>query len=529
MTQSFHPFERRTLQFIQRHHLVDPSMIVGVAVSGGPDSVALLHVLLSLKKVLSYRTLKVLHFDHELRGEDSAKDRLFVLDLASHLGCKVLVGFGDVRRVQTRQGVSLEMAARQCRREFFLDFLSRGEVHRIALGHTADDQAEEILLRLCRGTGPSGMQGMRPKTSEGLVRPLLWAHRGEILDYLKAKAIPFRQDATNFRGFCQRNRVRLEVIPLLEEIFHPRIRETLCRHAEQVAQEEAYWENQVTQAWKELVCVQDTETVVLDVLKMRALPEALSIRVFQRALEKMGYSFGIFAVHLRMLEGLLRRSSSGREVKLPSGIRAVKEGTTLVLTNRAPNTAFLKRHEFWAPGRYPLQEFQGEIQIEQAILVDDLVGTCPSFKGSMSGKGRADGGAWRDFEEGEKIEPTMHGHHNEKKGSGDVFFRIARFMDGRPGMEDAFTAVMDADTLRWPLVVRSFEPGDRFRPVGARGSKKLQDFFTDAKVPRSARRRVPLVCDQEKICWVVGHRLDDRVKVTERTQRILKIHWRPWD
>ncbi len=504
-------------------------MIVGVAVSGGPDSVALLHALLSLKKVLSYQTLKVLHFDHQLRGQDSAKDRLFVLDLASHLSCEALVGFGDVRRVQSRQRVSLEMAARQCRREFFLDFLSRGEVHRVALGHTADDQAEEILLRLCRGTGPSGMQGMRPKTADGLVRPLLWAHRRDVLDYLKAKALPFRQDATNFKGFCQRNRVRLQVIPLLEEIFHPRIRETLCRHAEQVAQDEAYWESQVSQAWKQLVCAQDTETVVLDVLKMRALPEALSTRVFRRALETMGCSFGIFAVHIRMLEHLLRQSSSGREVKLPLGIRAMREGTTLMLTNRAPGTAFLKPHEFWAPGHYLVQEFQGEIYIEQTILLDDLLRTCPAFEASRSARSHTRGGAWRNIQEVEKLDPSMHGHQNVKEGSGDVFFRLARFMDGQLPMRDAFTAVMDADTLRWPLVVRSFEPGDRFRPLGTRGSKKLQDFFTDAKVPRRARRRVPLVCDQEKICWVVGHRLDDRVKVTERTQRILKIYWRPWD
>lgn len=473
------PFELRTLQFLQHHRVVVSGRTLGVAVSGGPDSVALLHVLCSLKPFLACRALKVVHFDHGLRGEDSAADRRFVEASASRLGCEVVVGFGDVGRVQRERRVSLEMAARHCRRGFFLDLVRRSEVDKMALGHTADDQAEEILLRLCRGTGPSGMQGMRPETPEGLLRPLLWAHRRDVLAYLKAQGLTFREDATNWEGICQRNRLRLEVLPLLEAIFHPRVREVLCRHADQAALEEDFWNEQVNRVWNNVVRVEEAHTVVLDVPNMTGLHEALSLRVFRRALERMGFSSGIFAVHLQSLKSLLRRSLSGREVRLPLGMRAIREGTALVLTTHAPEERSLKPYEFSNLGRHMVKDFSAALWME--LL-----------------------------------------HKARNAGDGWLFEKQRRKLD-------AFTALMDADTLRWPLVVRCFVPGDRFRPLGASGSKKLQDFFTDAKVPRRARRRVPLLCDQEKICWVIGYRLDDRVKVTEGTRGVLQVRWRPLD
>lgn len=471
-------FERRTLQFLQHHHVVVFEKTLGAAVSGGPDSLALLYVLSSLKPLLGYRTLKVVHFDHGLRGEDSTADRRFVEECASRLGLDVVVGSGDVRRIQRERKVSLEMAARQCRRDFFLNLVHRGEVERIAVGHTADDQAEEILLRLCRGTGPSGMQGMRPETAEGLLRPLLWAHREDVLGYLKARGLAFREDATNREGFCQRNRLRHEVFPLLERIFHPKVRDVLCRHADRAALEEDFWNDQVNQIWNVVVRSEAAHTVVLDVPSMRALHEALSLRVFRRALERMGFSFGIFAVHWQSLEGLLRRSSSGREVRLPRGLRAVREGTALVLTTRVAEKPPLRPHEFSVPGRYLLKDFGAELWIEALNEPSNTV-------------------------------------------------KSGLFFESEKHRANSLTALMDAEALRWPLVVRSFVSGDRFRPLGALGSKKLQDFFTDAKVPRRLRARVPLLCDREKICWVVGYRLDDRVKVTDRTRTMLKVCWRP--
>lgn len=468
MTGFLHPFEKNTLDFIRRRHLLDGGPILGVAVSGGPDSVALLHALYALKPSLPISSLIVVHYDHGLRGEDSSADRRFVEELAAGLGCAVVVGAGDVRRVQRDHRISLEMAARLCRRAFYLEAMRGQNIRRLALGHTADDQAEEVLLRLCRGTGPGGLRGMRAETAEGFVRPLLWASRAEILDYLKEKGRPFREDATNREGFCQRNRLRHEVMPLLEKIFHPRVRRVLCRHADLAAEDEDFWDRQVDGAWGRVAIVEQSDQVVLDASEMKALPGALSSRVFLRALQKIDFPSGIFAVHVKALERLLHRAPSGRELTLPAGLRALREGSRIVLTRRGEEAPTEESREMPGPGCYGLPRFQAELTIHETRFHADMIGD-----------------------------------------------------------RDPWTVVLDAEAVLWPLKVRTFQPGDRFRPLGGPGSKKLQDFFTDAKVPRTARRRVPLVCDREKICWVVGYRLDDRVKVTDRTRATLKMRWRP--
>ncbi len=452
---------------MRRRRLVDAGPLLGAAVSGGPDSVALLVVLHALKPFLPIDAVIVLHFDHGLRGEDSSADRRFVEDLAGRLGCEVVVGEGDVRRVQRDRRVSLEMAARLCRRAFFLEAMRSRDMHRLALGHTADDQAEEVLLRLCRGTGPGGLRGMKAQTAEGFIRPLLWAERADILEYLNDQGQPFREDVTNREGFCQRNRVRHEVLPLLENIFHPKVRRVLSRHADRAAEDEDFWNRLVADAWRRVVVSQQGDFVVLDHPGLKALHGALSSRVFLKALETIGFSAGIYTVHVKALEDLLRKAPSGRAVTLPAGVRAYREGSTVVLTRRGEDPPMEDSHAMGGPGRYALPQFQAELIIQEG--------------GGLEGKIRG-GAPW--------------------------------------------TVVLDAETVRWPLKVRTVRPGDRFRPLGGPGSKKLQDFFTDAKVPRTARRGVPLLCDGEKICWVVGYRLDDRVKVTDRTRRMLEIRWR---
>lgn len=452
---------------MRRLRLWDGGPSLGVAVSGGPDSVALLHVLWALKPSLSIASLIVVHYDHGLRGDESCADRCFVEALAHRLGCELIVGAGDVRRVQREHRMSLEMAARLCRRAFYMEAMRRQNVHRLALGHTADDQAEEVLLRLCRGTSPGGLRGMQAKTSEGFIRPLLWASRAEILRYLEEKGLPFREDATNREGFCQRNRVRHEILPLLEKIFHPRVRRVLCRYADLAAEDDDFWDRQVSDAWGRVVQAEESDFVVFDVPAMKALHGALTSRVFLRALGNIGASTGILAVHVRALEQLLRHAPSGRKVTLPAGILAYREGSRVVLKRGGEDPHLGESHAMHRPGLYALPEFQAEISIHEGRVQAGKFGGC-----------------------------------------------------------NPWTVVLDADTVVWPLKVRTFQPGDRFRPLGGPGSKKLQDFFTDAKVLRMARRKIPLLCDREKICWVVGYRLDDRVKLTDGTRTTLEVRWR---
>jgi tRNA(Ile)-lysidine synthase len=467
-------FEKKILAHILRHELLAPGDHVLAAVSGGPDSVALLHVLLALRADLNWDRVTVIHFDHELRGESSTRDRLFVESLAERLGLAFLCGNGGVRSLQRRRRISLEMAARSRRRSFYRESLGATGARTLALGHTADDQAEEVLLRLLRGTGASGLAGMLPKTDWGAVRPLLCVTKREILDYLAEKSLPFREDPSNLEPFCQRNVLRNEVFPLLREHFHPRTVEVLSRHAQLSLDEEDFWRDRVQAAWP-TVCPRETgERVVLNLPVLLSLHRALQRRVLRRAIELARRSLmGIYFIHVENLRKWAEKPGAGGILELPAHLRALKEGERLVLALerhlREPETF---AESISAPGRYEFARPGLRLELSERRLEPDPSGGPPEV-------------------------PTA-----------------SRRLDW-----------MDADKVLWPLTLRPWKPGDRFRPLGAGGSKKLQDFFTDAKIPRTERRGIPVLCDREKICSIPGYRLDERVKVTSETRRVLVVEF----
>jgi tRNA(Ile)-lysidine synthase len=463
-------FGRRVLNTIQQEQLIAGGDSILVAVSGGPDSVALLHVLISLREACGIRQIAVLHFDHQLRGGESTADRDFVTALAATLGLQVHAASEDVHSYRRRHGVSLEMAARACRHRFFKHTLTRLQANAVALGHTANDQAEEVLLRLFRGAGPSGMAGMRARTAGGLIRPLLFTTRDEILAYLHDHKLSFCEDASNRDPTHQRNAVRHSLFPLLGKHFHPRIVEVLCRHARLAADEESCWKELLATHWS-AVCIAEAPSRII--LSGRALLDrhpALQRRLLRLAIERLLKNLqGIYAGHIEALCKLLTAEAPGRSLQLPCGLWALQEGEFLVLS-REPRTSLSTMQQDFSqtmngPDRYQFPSFELGI----------------SFKDVRSS---ADAGPFPDV---------------------------------------LSTVWLDAGTIKWPLFLRFWKNGDRFHPLGLGGSKKLQDFFVDSRVPRRERNRVPLLCDQEKICWVVGHRLDDRVKVTPQTKQILII------
>ncbi len=252
--KQLHPLQRRVRDFIRQEQLLAGKDLVLVAVSGGPDSVALLHILVSLRESCGISKIAVLHFDHQLRGNASAADRDFVEALATTFDLPFHCGAEDVLSYHKQHKISVEMAARACRHRFFKDALTRLEAHAIALGHTANDQAEELLLRLFRGSGPGGMSGMHPRTRGGLIRPLLFATRNEIIAYLRDKKLSFREDSSNNDPAYQRNALRHELFPVLEKHFHPRVVEVLCRHARLATDDESCWRDLLASQWT-TVCV----------------------------------------------------------------------------------------------------------------------------------------------------------------------------------------------------------------------------------------------------------------------------------
>jgi tRNA(Ile)-lysidine synthase len=261
--------------FAERRRMFFPGCRVGVAVSGGADSVCLLHLLRELAPRWNLR-LEVLHLDHGLRGEASRADAEFVRRLAA--GYRLPF---HLREAGPLAG-NLEEAGRQARRRFFLEFIEAGRLDRVALGHTRNDQAETLLFRLLRGAGSAGLAAMRPVTREGLVRPLLDTTRAEVEAFLKSRGLEWRDDATNTQPVFARNRIRHELLPRLEVEWNPRLVETLARTASLLQDDETFLEEQAGRLAGEILR-QEPGAVILDAERLRAAAPALAGRVVRRA------------------------------------------------------------------------------------------------------------------------------------------------------------------------------------------------------------------------------------------------------
>ncbi len=464
-------FENRILSTILTHRLVDGVVHLLVAVSGGADSTALLHVLHRLQPRLGLNRLTVAHFDHRLRGEESTEDARFVRLMAEGLGLDCITGSEDVQEHRRTRGGSVEMAARTCRQGFFREAAVACGADALAVGHTAGDQAEEVLLRLLRGTGPSGLAGMRPKERNGIIRPLLFVTKREILEYLHAHGLPFREDPSNFEATCRRNVLRREVMPLFEKHFHPAVVRTLSRGAELSREEEAYWAAVVEEQWGGVCEASPPSRVHLKLASLGNLHIALQRRLVRHGISLLkGNLQRIEACHIDAVLRLAFRSISGRSVRLPGRIRVTREGSLLVLSQHTgfANTSIASPVVVANPGNFRFGEWMLR------------------------------------FSQGSREE----------------------VLDVGGNFHSPFRASLDAHRIAWPIHLRHWQTGDRFQPLGLGGTKKLQDFFVDSKVPRSLRQDILLVCDTVKICWVVGHRLDDRVKVTQNTGAVLVIEAR---
>jgi tRNA(Ile)-lysidine synthase len=283
----------RVLAFIRQHSLVSARETLVVGVSGGPDSACLVHLVATLKERLDIG-LHVAHLDHMLRGAESEADAQYVSELARHLGLAVTLERRDVKSYHERHHLSLEEAARQVRYQFFADVAGKVGASKIAVGHTSDDQAETILMRLVRGAGNLGLQGMQPLTewdtlggNTGLkiIRPLLGVSRKDVEAYCRKHALAPRQDSSNLSRSYLRNRIRSELMPLLRS-YNPKIDEALLRTADTLAAESAFFEQQVSQVWDKVVN-QEGEALVLQAKELKSLHPALQRHLLREVLRRL--------------------------------------------------------------------------------------------------------------------------------------------------------------------------------------------------------------------------------------------------
>ena len=469
------PLAERVLVSVRRQGLIPPGGRVLAAVSGGGDSVALLHLLAELAEREVVALAGVAHFNHRLRSLASDEDERFCRDLATRFGLPIVVESADVAEMARSDRISVEHAGHRVRHAFFGRAAGRLGACRVALGHTLDDQAETYLLRLLRGAGAAGFSAIRPRIGL-VVRPLLRVSRAELRTYLASQQASFREDASNLDRRVPRNRIRHDLIPSLR-VYSPRVVEVLAREAE-IARADEEW---LARAANELGAslVQSTKGgVEVDAAGLAALHPALGRRVARDALVRVsGCAVGFD--HIERLRRLAEDAPT--RVDFPR-CRADRLEGVIRLTARAGRGAVARVEPF----AYRL-EVPGEVSVPEAGVTISA-------------------------------EPA-----------GPGLLRPRTFSRPQTAGQTATERVV-AVAAAGPFAVRNWQPGDRFRPLGLQGHrKKLQDLFVDRKVSRAERARIPLVLDaQDRIVWVVGQGVSEDFRVTRGAASVLVLKVRPF-
>jgi len=295
---------------ISRHNMLAPDARVIVAVSGGPDSVCLLHVLRELK----IRVTALAHINHKLRGADSDEDERFVGAMAREMGLDFYFAAANLR------GGNLEQTARRARREFFHDLIRRGVADRVALGHTLDDQAETVLFRMLRGSGLAGLAGILPVTAEGLIRPLLGVTRADVETFLRERGISWREDSSNREPRFARNRIRHELLPRLKQDWNPRLAETLAHLADLAYEEERWWAGEIARLAQQMLIV-TPGAVQVATGDLAKVSRAVARRLIRHAIRQA--KGNLRAVQFSHIEHVLGLPEAGGQAELP-GILAIR-------------------------------------------------------------------------------------------------------------------------------------------------------------------------------------------------------------
>jgi tRNA(Ile)-lysidine synthase len=525
-----HALLRQLLTTAHRRRLFPAPGRAVVAVSGGPDSVALVHALAELAPELGL-DLVIAHVDHGLRGEEATADAALVGGIAGRLGLPAAFA---LRRVVPAPGESLEEAARNVRYDFLAAVARRHEARYMAVGHTADDQAETLLLRLLRGAGPCGLKAMTspaPRGEASVVRPLLDVPRDLVRAYLNDRGLAFRLDRTNRDLRLARNRTRHVLVPLLASEFNPAIVETLGRTAGLMNEVDEYFSRLAGEILDSDLLVAPgagrprprrasgtaqeppppvppsppsppaavpsappwlripgphPACLVLDIRRLNSYDLIIRRYLLRQAILRLQSDLrGIGFDHIDALVTLAGKGGRERRVELPGGMVGLLEGAELSLWTGDPGEAR------WIPptpvplgGRNDLTELG--LTIETRLVKLPKAGADKGFNGY----------------------PGVEGEH--------------------PAGEDPGFAVFDRARLRLPLAIRSRQPGDRIQPHGMTAEKKIKDLLMDARVPRRLRAAVPLFIDGagepgERILWVPGCRRSAHALVGADTKEILEV------
>jgi len=458
---------------IEEHSLVQPGEGVLVAVSGGPDSVALLRIFELLRAAYNL-DVTVAHLNHGIRGEDADREEEFVRSLAE----KMKIGFISkrVNLAQRGKGKSLEEAAREERYRFLYDAAEECGALRIATGHHRDDQVETFFIHLFRGAGLDGLKGMAPIRDNVLIRPLLKVSRDEIIEFLHNEGLSWMTDSSNADQTFLRNSIRNWLVPELTKRYNPRISQNIAHAAEIIRLEDDYMNgvvHKLLSSWE--VKPDSSNRHVLPLNEFYSQHRAVQARIVKFILEAMTpFHNGIVSRHIEsVLELSHKRNSAYRTLDLPAGILVEKLAQTLIITKQSADASDR------GVSRKKIVPFEIKAEAPATITIPGM---------------------------GQKIRLEFV----ERFDPADI--------KARPEV-----AYIDYDCIEGPLVVRNWKHGDRMDFLGMAGTKKLKKYFIDRKIPSSMRGTIPLLADSRSVVWIAAERISRRVRITENTKNVLKI------
>ena len=480
---------RALAEQIEAEDLFDRQSAVVVGVSGGLDSTALLHALVGLNRHAGYSlTLHVAHLNHGLRGAESDADAAFVQSTAADLELPCTVERVDVPDAARDTGESIEETARRCRYAFYERVCTGpASAKLVAVGHTADDNAETVLHRVIRGTGWRGMTGIpqrrpiRERSAIEVVRPTLRFTREELRVFLDGLGVAFRHDRTNESTEPMRNRIRNIVLPLVREQVNPQVDDALLRLAQQARWVDEFLRETVDTMFGTLLISRNDQEVVLNAAAMAAKPQIVQAELIRRAVRGLGVGERRFT-HATVIAvtRLLQDRTGTQELHLPDGVTVMRVYDRLIFIRPAdePREELAPEVRVNVPGRTSLA--MRRLELECRI-------THPSDRALEQ---------WRQGRRAAADEPAEAQEW------------------------------LDLDAVHLPLTVRNRQAGDRFWPLGAPGTRKLSDFLIDAKVPLAERDSATVLCDHLGPIYLIGYRIDDRVKLTAGTRRVLEVRVR---
>jgi tRNA(Ile)-lysidine synthase len=438
----------KVLAYICEHELLKPGDRVGVAVSGGADSVALLRLLLELRGELGI-VLSVLHFNHQIRGAEADDDESFVAALAAQHGLEFRRSSADVPAYAAEHKLSLETAGREARYQFLESFLQQRALDAIATGHTIDEQAETVLMRVLRGAGTKGLGGIYPKRTvlacDGqeagyVARPLLGLRRAEVRAYLAGVHQVWREDATNADLQYSRNRIRHGLLPLIETRFQPTAVAALAQLAEVAREEENYWEAELRRVMPEVMQGSTACALALNIPRLLAFPPAVQRRIVRHGAQTLGVHLDL--EHLTQLLRIARGGEGGKACALPSGWIGVHQQRELRFErcDAARQASFSYAYTLPIPGEIEVPEIG---RVIRAFL--------------------------------RPVQPAGSGYNREQS--------------------------LDPAALGRELLVRNWQPGDRIWPAHSKAPKKLKELFEQQHVPAGERGSWPVAAHGCKLAW----------------------------